>query len=71
MGSGISAEVEAFQGATGGTTAVIDAAFSTIPGSPSYVGTASSYKATNAALGLNIDLQGKSFVQGNFAFESA
>lgn len=71
VGSDISAEVEAFVGGTGGTTSLSDAVFSTIPGSPAYVGKAPSYKAKNTALGLNIDLQGKNSVQGSFLFESA
>ena len=71
VGSDISAEMEPFKGATGGTTALSDTVFSTIPGSPAYVGKAKSYKANNATLGLNIDLQGRNSVQGNFLFETA
>ena len=71
VGSAISAELEPFQGATGGTTALIDTTFSSIPGSPEYVGKAPSYKANHAALGLNIDLQGRMSIQGNFLFEAA
>ena len=70
VGSDISAELEPFQGATGGTTALIDTTFSSIPGSPEYLGKAPSYKADNAALGLNIDLQGRMSIQGNFLFEA-
>ncbi len=71
VGSDISAELEPFQGATGGTTALIDSVFSTIPGSPEYLGKAPSYKARHAALGSNIDLQGRFAIQGNFLFEAA
>ncbi len=71
VGSNISAELEPFQGATGGTTALIDSTFSSIPGSPEYLGKAPSYKADNEALGLKIDLQGRMSIQGNFLFEEA
>lgn len=71
IGDVISADVEAFQGATGETTTLSDTVFSSIPGSPAYVGTASSYKANNATLGINLDLQGKNSVQGHFLFETA
>jgi hypothetical protein len=62
VGTAIEAEVEAYQGGTGGTTALSDAVFSTIPGSPAYVGKAPKYKASHAGLGLNIDLEGKNSV---------
>ncbi len=69
IGSAVTAELESFQGATGRATTLHDSAFSTIPGSPAYVGKAPVYKATSPALGLNIDLKDHNAVQGEFLFE--
>ena len=57
IGDVVSAQIEPFQGATGELTTLHDSAFSTIPGSPAYVGKAPSYKVTNAALDMNVDLK--------------
>lgn len=67
IGSAVEAELTPLQGATGATT-LNDSAFSSIPGSPAYVGKASKYRANAPALGLNIDLQGHNSVQGSFRF---
>jgi hypothetical protein len=69
IGPGIDAELAPLQGATGATT-LHDSAFSSIPGSPAYVGKAPTYKAKNATLGLDIDLQDHNAVQGSFRFEA-
>lgn len=68
IGDVVSAEMEPFQGATGELTTLSDSAFSTIPGSPAYVGKAPSYKVTNAALDMNVDLKDHNSVQGDFHF---
>jgi hypothetical protein len=70
IGSVVDAEMEPFVGATGERTTLNDAVFSVIPGAPSYVGTAPRMKASSAALGVNLDLQGQSAVQGQFAFNA-
>lgn len=70
VGSAIDAEMEPFEGATGERTTLRDAVFSVIPGAPAYVGTAPKLKASNAPLGLELDLQGHSSVHGQFAFEA-
>jgi hypothetical protein len=69
IGSAVTADLEPFQGATGRDTTLHDSAFSTIPGSPAYVGKAPVYKATSPDLGLDIDLQDHNAVQGTFLFE--
>ena len=69
LGSAITADLEPFEGATGKSTTLHDSIFTTIPGSPAYVGKAPIYKATSSALGLNIDLQNHNAVQGSFRFE--
>lgn len=66
VGSAIDAGLEPFKGATGKETALHDSIFTTIPGSPAYVGKASHYK-TNAP-GFKIDLQNHNAVSGSFRF---
>ena len=69
IGSAVDARMEAFEGATGERTTLHDAAFSVIRNAPAYVGQAPRFKASSPALGLNLDLQGRSSVQGMFLFE--
>jgi hypothetical protein len=68
IGPQISAELSPLQGATGQSTTLHDTIFSTIPGSPAYVGKAASYRAVAPQLGFNIDLQGHNAIQGSFRF---
>ena len=70
IGKGIAADLEPFKGAGDKPTALTDSIFSTIPGSPAYVGKASMYKASAPSLGINVDLTGHNAVQGSFRFES-
>jgi hypothetical protein len=69
IGSAVTADVEPFQGATGRDTTLHDTAFSSIPGSPAYVGKAPVYKASSPVLGLDVDLHDHNAVQGTFLFE--
>src|SRR5215217_2503561 len=63
------AELLPFQGATGTTTTLLDTVFSTIPGSPAYVGKATSYRRNSSQLGFkDIDLSGHNAIQGSFRF---
>jgi hypothetical protein len=66
VGTGIEASLKPFQGATGKDTALYDTIFTTIPGSPAYVGKASQYTAK--VPGFNIDLQNHNAVSGSFRF---
>jgi len=70
MGDSVSADLSAFKGAGGKPTYLSDSVFTTIPGSPAYVGKASKYKATAPSLGINVDLTGHNAVQGSFRFEA-
>ncbi len=70
IGNSVSAQLEPFKGAGDKPTTLSDTIFTTIPGSPAYVGKAHSYKANAPALDLNIDLQGHNAVQGTFRFQS-
>ena len=67
IGDAIEAELEPFTGATGEQTALHDTVFTTIPGSPAYVGKASIYRVN--APTFDIDLQGHNAVSGSFRFE--
>ena len=65
------AELVPLQGATGQSTALVDTVFSTIPGSPAYVGKATRFRRNSSQLGLkDLDLTGHNAIQGNFLFDA-
>jgi len=66
VGNVIDAGLRPFQGATGKDTALYDTIFTTIPGSPAYVGKASHYKVN--APEFQIDLKDHNAVSGSFRF---
>ena len=68
FGDSASAQLEPYKGATGQATTLHDTIFTTIPGSPAYVGKAEHYKVDLAQYGFEIDLQGHNAVQGSFRF---
>jgi hypothetical protein len=68
VGEAIDAGLKPFQGATGKDTALHDTIFTTIPGSPAYVGKATHYRVN--APEFQIDLQGHNAVSGSFRFVS-
>ncbi len=71
FGQAIQAELVPFQGATGQVTALHDTLFTTIPGSPAYVGKASRYQLNVPQHGFqHIDLQNHNAIQGTFRFEA-
>ena len=69
IGSAIQADLQPFLGSTGQPTALHDSIFTTIPGSPAYVGKASKYGVNVPQHGFKIDLSGHNAVQGSFRFE--
>ncbi len=69
FGDSASAELEPYKGATGEATTLHDTVFTTIPGSPAYVGKADHYKVDLEQYGFKIDLQGHNAVQGSFRFK--
>jgi hypothetical protein len=69
VGTGIDAELEPYRGTTGAPTTLHDTIFSTIAGAPAYVGKAPKFQMTNAALGINLDIQNHNAIQGSFLFE--
>lgn len=70
MGDAVEARIEPFKGTGDHPTTLVDSAFSSIPGSPAYVGKASMYRARSKVLGIDVDLQGYNSVQGHFRFQS-
>jgi hypothetical protein len=68
IGDTVEAQMAPFQGATGESTALHDSIFTTIPGSPAFVGKAALYKAHDKEHGFDIDLQDHNAVQGSFRF---
>ncbi len=69
IGDEAEAIMEPYRSPTGEITTLNESIFSTIPGSPAYVAKASRYRVKNAALGLDIDLEGHNAIQGSFRFE--
>jgi hypothetical protein len=70
-GDVVSGEVESIEGATGKPMVMSDTAFSTIPGSPAYIGKSKSYKVDSEPLGISLDISGRNAIQGDFLFEHA
>jgi hypothetical protein len=62
-------ELAPYVGATGRTTSLSETLFSTIPGSPAYVGKAAKYERRVARYGLSdVTLAGHNAIQGQFKF---
>ena len=71
IGEVVDAELAPFQGATGDATALHDTVFTTIPGSPAFVGKAAHYRRDGPEHGLaDIDLKDNNAIQGLFRFEA-
>ena len=68
VGKAITADLAPFMGATGQPTAMYDTIFTTIPGSPAYVGKASKYQVN--APEFQIDLRDHNAVSGSFRFQA-
>ena len=69
IGAAAEATIVAYKGATGKESALYDTVFSTIPGTPAYVGKASNYRANVPALNIDINLTDHNAVSGPFHFE--
>jgi len=68
VGPAIEANMESLRGATGQPMTMHDTVFTTVPGSPVYVGKASTFRANASQYGFCIDLQDHSAIQGEFRF---
>lgn len=65
------AELQPYQGATGGTTTLSNTVFSTVPGAPVFVGKAIDYRSRNhAKMGKDIHIQGHNALQSVFRFQA-
>jgi hypothetical protein len=70
MGDAVEARLEPYTGPGDHPTTLVDTVFSTIPGSPAYVGKAPLYRAHAPALGIDVKLEGHNAIQGHFRFHS-
>jgi hypothetical protein len=68
FGDSASADLEPYTGRTGESTTLNDTIFTTIPGSPAYVGKAEHYRVKLPQYGFEIELEGHNAVQGSFRF---
>jgi hypothetical protein len=69
VGDHVFADLEPYRGPTGEVTTLRESIFSTIPGSPAYVGKAIRYRQKASELGQDIDIEGHNAISGPFSFE--
>ena len=69
MGQAVDAVMEPYLNPRGEPTMLYNSVFSSSGGGPVYAGKAPTYKVTNPALGLNVNLSDHNVVQGDFIFE--
>jgi hypothetical protein len=68
IGQAVRAELVPFTGATGELTTLHETVFSTIPGSPVYVGRAEQFSSQIPELGHDLSVQNHNALQGSFRF---
>jgi hypothetical protein len=69
VGDTVHAELRPFVGPTGQPTTLTESIFSTVPGSPAYVGKAVSYRQQSPELRQDITLQGHNAILSDFKFD--
>jgi len=69
VGEVVAAEMQPATDAQGRPTKLVDTVFSTIPGSPAYVGKATSFVVNQPEHGLVWEFNGRNAVLGDFLFE--
>jgi hypothetical protein len=69
VGDALNAEMEPYTDAQGRPTKLVDSLFSTIPGSPAYVGRAQSFRASIPQHDFAWEYNGRNAVLGEFRFE--
>ena len=69
IGDTVFAQLTPFRGPTGEPTRLVESVFSTIPGSPAYVGKASTYRMNDAGLDARVDMSGRNAIQGFFSLQ--
>ncbi|NMG09860.1 DUF1326 domain-containing protein [Brasilonema sp. UFV-L1] len=70
IGDVLGAEMAPYRSADGKPTKLVDSIFSTIPGSPAYVGKASYHKVNLPEFNLTWEYNGRNAIQGEFRFEA-
>lgn len=70
IGDVVSAEMKPYTDAQGRPTKLVDSVFSTIPGSPAYVGKAMDFRINAPALNMKLEFNGRNAVLGDFRFEA-
>ena len=71
LGDVAHAELEPYRGPTGEVTTLTNTIFSTVPGSPAYVGKANNFRLTSEPLDVDLEIQGYNAIQSDFLFEHA
>lgn len=66
----VEADLAPYQGPTGEPTKLVESIFSTIPGSPAYVGKATRFRMKNPAIDADIDIEGYNAISGPFQMEA-
>jgi hypothetical protein len=69
VGGVVEADLEPFRGPEGEPTKLVESIFSTIPGSPAYVGKATRYRQRSDDLDQDIDIRGHNAISGPFVFD--
>ncbi|HLW46285.1 MAG TPA: DUF1326 domain-containing protein [bacterium] len=69
IGEVVSAEMQPYTDAQGRPTKLVDSIFSTIPGSPAYVGKAMNFRVNLPKHGMTWEFNGRNAVLGDFHFE--
>lgn len=69
IGSVVAADLEPYRGPNGAPTRLVDSIFSTIPGSPAYVGKAQRFRMALPSIGVDLAIEGRNAIQGFFVFE--
>ena len=70
IGDVVSAEMQPYTDSKGRPTKLVDSIFSTIPGSPAYLGKAMSYKVNLPKHNMTWEFNGRNAVLGSFRFEA-
>ena len=70
IGDVVSAEMQPYTDSQGRPTKLVDSIFSTIPGSPAYLGKAMSYKVNLPKHNMTWEFDGRNAVLGSFRFEA-
>jgi len=70
IGQAMSAEMQPYTDAQGRPTKLVDTIFSTIPGSPAFVGKAMNFRVNLPAHDMTWEFNGRNAVLGNFKFDA-